>query len=180
MDRILRRLRGIVGTAITWGAGWALVGAALSTIVGIVDPPAIDAGEGPLSIARIIGTVGLVIGAFFASVFTLAEGKRKSIAELSLLRATAWGMIGAAILPLATTMPNNVLFNTVPLGALSALGTVLLARRAARVERLASGRSPAGDLEDAARSVEAISSSSNLTTHAPDRPYAPVRTHDPD
>ena len=47
------------------------------------------------------------------------------------LRSTLWGALGGAVLPLLTAMPDTVLFNTVPLGAIFAASTVAIARRAA-------------------------------------------------
>jgi hypothetical protein len=47
------------------------------------------------------------------------------------LRATLWGALGGAALPLLATMSDAILFNTVPLGAIFAACTGAIARRAA-------------------------------------------------
>ena len=70
-----------------------------------------------------VGTVGLISGSVFALIFSSAE-RRKRIRDLSVLRASFWGALGGAALPLLTMMNDAVLFNTVPLGALFAAPAV--------------------------------------------------------
>ena len=119
----------MLGLGLTWGVMWSAVLATLALIIGVFDPDSIDPGEGVGMMVKIGMTVGFVSGAFFGAVLSFAEG-RKTFGELSLWRIAIWGAIGAAILPLATTMNNTVLLNTIPLGVISALVTVGIARRA--------------------------------------------------
>ena len=133
MKPFLRKLRGALGIAATWGVSWAAIGAALSIIVGIVDPPSIDAGEGPLRIGAIFAAVGAISGFAFGLVMSFAERRRSS--ELSIGRAALWGALGAAALPLLTTMNNSILIFVGPLGAAFAAASVALARRSSRIER---------------------------------------------
>ena len=77
-----------------------------------------------------VSVVGFISGSVFAMIFSSAE-RRKRIRDLSVLRSTVWGALGGAALPLLTTMPDTVLLNTVPLGAIFAASTVAIARRAA-------------------------------------------------
>lgn len=134
MKALLRRLRGALGVGLTWAVGWAVVVFLIGTVIGIVDPDSIDAGEEPLRMAlTIIAPVGLISGLFFAVFMSVAE-HRKSVRDLSLLRAALWGALGAAVLPLLTPMNDAVLSTVCPLGALFAAGTVALARRAERRE----------------------------------------------
>jgi hypothetical protein len=133
MSRFLRNLRGALGIAATWGVSWALIGATLSIITGIVDPPSIDAGEGPLPIGAIFGAVGAISGFAFGLVMSFAE-RRRSLRDLSIGRAALWGVLGAAALPLLTTMNNSILIFVCPLGAAFAAASVALARRASRIE----------------------------------------------
>jgi hypothetical protein len=134
MKALLRRLRGALGVGLTWAVGWAVIIFLIGTVIGIVDPDSIDPGEEPLRMAlMIIAPVGMISGLFFAVIMSLAE-HRKSVRDLSLLRAAVWGALGAAVLPLLTPMNDAVLSTVCPLGALFAAGTVALARRADRRE----------------------------------------------
>ena len=128
MNAFLRKVRGALGIAATWGAAWAVIGAGLSVITGIVDPASIDPGEGPLRIGAIFGAIGGISGFTFGLVMSFAE-RRRSIADLSIGRAALWGVLGAAALPLLTTMNNNLLIMVCPLGAAFAAASVAIARR---------------------------------------------------
>jgi len=130
MRTFLRKVRGALGIALTWGAAWALIGAALSLITGVVDPDSIDAGEGPVRIGAIFGVVGAMSGLAFGLVMAFTE-RRRSLDELSIGRAALWGVVGAAALPLLTTMNNSILIIACPLGAAFAAASVALARRSA-------------------------------------------------
>ena len=120
----------MLGMGITWAVGWAILMFIIGNIIGLIDPTQIDEGEEPWRLALMVGTVGLISGSVFALIFSSAE-RRKRIRDLSVLRASFWGALGGAALPLLTTMNDTVLFNTVPLGALFAASTVAIARRAA-------------------------------------------------
>lgn len=120
----------MLGMGLTWGVGWAIVIFMIGTVISIADPDSIDAGEEPWRISLLVGTVGFISGSLFALIFSRAE-RRKSIRNLSVLRATLWGALGGAALPLLTSMNDATLFNTVPLGAAFAAATVAIARRAA-------------------------------------------------
>ena len=133
----------MIGMGITWAVGWSILMFISGTSIGIVDPDSIDPGEEPWRMALIIATVGFISGSFFSLIFASAE-RRKRIRDLSVLRASIWGALGGAVLPLLTSMNDAVLFNTMPLGAIFAASTVAIARRAAlrepeEVERLAAG-----------------------------------------
>jgi hypothetical protein len=130
MDSLLQKLRGMLGVGVTWAVGWAVVMFIIGSIIGVVDPDSIDAGEEPWRLALLVGFVGFLSGTAFAAIFASAERRRK-IRELSVLRSAVWGALGGAVLPLLTTMNDAILTNTMPLGALFAAGTVAIARRAA-------------------------------------------------
>lgn len=125
----LRRLRGALGITLTWGVVWAAVFAAIGVVVGIVDPDSIDPGEDPLRIGLIGGFYGLVSGAAFSALLSLAEG-RKVIRSLSLGRAALWGAIATAAFPLLTPVNNSMLIFLCPIGAALAAGSVAIAKRA--------------------------------------------------
>ena len=131
MQRLLRKLRGAAGMAITWGASWAVIGAGLSIVTGIVDPASIDRGEGPLGMGAVFGAVGSVSGFAFGLVMSFAE-RCRSLGELSLERAALWGVLGATALPLLTTMNNSLLLIVCPLGAAFAAASVAIAQRSGK------------------------------------------------
>ena len=128
--KLFRRLRGALGVGVTWGVLWALIAFVIGLLIGVFDPDSIDAGESPLMMAAIVGTVGFVCGLIFSAILALAEN-RKTLRDLSPWRAAIWGMLGSAALPLLTGMQDSVALNTVPLGAIFAAGSVAIARRAA-------------------------------------------------
>lgn len=127
--RILRWLRGFLGLVVTWGITWGAVFALLGLIVGFVDPDSIDPGEGPLRIAWIGAFYGVVSGAVFALLLSVAE-RRRAITELSAGRAALWGAISAAVFPLLTPVADSMLIFLCPIGAALAAGSVGLAKRA--------------------------------------------------
>lgn len=88
--KFLRRLRGIVGTALTWGVGWVVANALLCLVTGV--PLQF---LGPLS-----GTAmfqGFLAGGTFATILSIAERKR-TLEELSLPRVALWGGIGGMLI----------------------------------------------------------------------------------
>lgn len=131
MKRWLRRLRGAVGMALTWGVAWAVPG----LLVGV-----------PQWIL-----VGLIAGAGFSVVLGIAE-RRHRLEELSLPRVAAWGAVGAVgsalvAMPLLLLISGGALavlpFLSVVagLGAGSAAGTLAIARKADTGNALGAGRS---------------------------------------
>ena len=125
----LRKCRGALGIALTWGAVWAAVFAAVALIIGVLDPDSIDPGEDPVRVGLIGGFYGLVTGAAFSLLLSLAEG-RKVIRNLSLGRAALWGAIAAAAFPLLTAVNNSMVFILCPIGAALAAGSVAIAKKA--------------------------------------------------
>ena len=94
---MLRRVRGVVSSGLVWMLIWGAIGASLSIVIGIVDPPAIGPGEGPADLARIVGSVGVLAGVTFALLLTVGE-RRTAVADVSVLRAASWGALaGAAV-----------------------------------------------------------------------------------
>lgn len=146
MKRLPQRIRGIVGTAITWAGAWSVVGAGL----GSMDVAGLDlyAKQGLLVAIRAVAeptlacaVAGAVCGALFSSVLILAERRRRGIDDLRLGRVAALGAIGAMFLPLAfaALVPTALLsakFAAITgafafLGGGSAAATLALARRGA-------------------------------------------------
>lgn len=129
MTRFLRRLRGIIGTGLTWAAAWIGLGAGLGALAGF-----------PLTfLARIALTNsigGFLAGATFAVILSIAE-RNRSLSDLSLKRVAGWGGVGGGLLsliPMAFGMPLAYLLGPIvingSIGAGLAVGSVILARRA--------------------------------------------------
>lgn len=133
MKGFLRRLRGIIGTGLTWAFGWAGVTVALNLIGGV---PLQFFGD--MAISGLIR--GFIAGGAFAVILSVAE-RRHTLEDLSLRRVAVWGGIGGgflflAVMPVLLSMGFPVrgvlgplVVNTL-VGAGFASGSVALARRA--------------------------------------------------
>ncbi len=101
--RPLRRLRGVLGIAATWGAAFAAVGAVLGLglVLAIASgalPPSPNGREGLyvailLSRAARWATIGALSGIVFAGTVMVAE-RRQTLASLSARRFARWGLLG--------------------------------------------------------------------------------------
>ena len=138
MGRFLRRLRGIIGTAITWGLGWGAAAAVLQ-LFGF----GLTSGLGG---SAFLGSIlGFMAGGSFAVMLTVGDGRRR-LDQLSLGRVGLWGAIGgiavaywlnspiawSALFELPGPFIYGALVTFVPpclLGAGFAAGSVALARR---------------------------------------------------
>ena len=139
--RILRVLRGIVKTALTWAAIWApvtLIPVGLAAVVGFGLPARILV---PLLVSQAV--VGAINGAAFATVVAIA-GRRKSFETLSLPWIATCGAVGGVVVPVlgravlfaiadvpipAMALVSTFVTNAV-LGAGFAATTLTIARRA--------------------------------------------------
>ena len=104
MKKFLRRLRGTVGTALTWAGTWCGAGIVIGT-TGLF---------GNLALADyalfggVFAVLGFAYGAVFALVLSLIEGRR-SIDELTLPRVAVWGAaaaVGQLVSVVATPDPR--------------------------------------------------------------------------
>jgi len=138
---ILRWLRGILGTAVTWAVLWSSIGTVLAVITIVLNggPDVASLLKYTFWVAAFYAVWGAVSGGMFALVLTATE-RRRSLADLSLLRIVIWGAVGALAVPiLFITVVGGAdiqLVPTVPffaitagLGGLSSGSTLLLARR---------------------------------------------------
>ncbi len=75
--------------------------------------------------AAILGRVGLFSGVAFAILLLFAE-RGKTLGEIPLFRVVIWGVLVGAAYPLLTMVDRALL--TCPLGAVSALTSVAIAR----------------------------------------------------
>ena len=128
MSKILRNLRGLLGIGLTWGIVWAAVMIAVGMIIEVVDPDSIDPGEEPIVLGAVVGLVGFISGLVFGGLLSMAE-RQKTISDLSLSRVAMWGILVSAAFPLLAGKDIRMMLFLGPLGAVSALTSVALARR---------------------------------------------------
>jgi hypothetical protein len=98
-----RRVRGLIGIAVVWGAAISVVGTAFiagALAAGLI--PTVP-GVGPARWVMIIANVAMrdfvaggVAGALFATLLASAE-RRRTLDDLSLLRVSCWGFLAAAV-----------------------------------------------------------------------------------
>jgi len=97
MTRVLRRLRAVALTAVSWAAGWAVLG----VVFRVVWP--LEAGVGRPSVQMLLWALvdraypGAVSGAVFALL--LIAGAPRRLEELSLPRMVLLGALGGTLLP---------------------------------------------------------------------------------
>ena len=99
MTRLVRRLRGLLGVGVTWGALWSVIGAGIGLVIGIVAPEVWDVSNPILRWTVGMGLYGLVSGVGFGSLLALRES-RKTALDIPLGRAAIWGVAGAVAVPL--------------------------------------------------------------------------------
>jgi hypothetical protein len=139
MKGFLRRLRGVIGTAITWALGWGGVYAVIQVGLKLIFGHPMSV----LLLAFMGSILGLIAGGSFAIILSIAE-RHRTLDQLSLKRVALWGGIGGAALVLVAVpqllgggipldqvvrsylLPLSV---TTLLGAGSAPATVAIARR---------------------------------------------------
>jgi hypothetical protein len=134
MKRIWRRIRGIVGTGLTWAVGWA--GITLGIGLMVVGIP--FRFFGPIALSGLFQ--GFFAGAGFAVILSIAE-RRRTLEDLSLKRVGLWGALGGIllrlptlplVLPLGIPIPSILVPIAIDglMGAVFASGSVALAKRA--------------------------------------------------
>lgn len=140
MKGLVRRLRGALGLGVAWSVVWIAMGVVVFAAISILRPQDIDPGEGLTTALPILAFVGFLAGLGFAILLSLTE-RRSTFGDLSLTRVALWGLLGAAAIPsLIGADPTNG-WTTGPMGAISALATLSIARRGA--PRPAEERTPA-------------------------------------
>ena len=135
MKKWVERIRGAIGIGLTWAAAWFAAGLALLLVVGF--------GAADVPFPLFFGFLGFLAGATFSGVVGVL-GRRRRFDQMSLPRFAAWGALGGLLLSGALMLamgPADVLvvgpvFGIA--GAISAAGTLMLARRAEKRELLAS------------------------------------------
>ena len=127
----MHRLRGVLGTALTWALVWLPVGVVMALIafsarrdvICLYCPPFWD--WFPFLVLR--WTLwGAVSGGVFAIVLMIAE-RRRSLAELSFTRTALWGAVGSLSLPAAFIVRDAIQAGALIEGRLAGLSVVLTA-----------------------------------------------------
>ena len=123
----MKRLRTLLSIGLVWGSLWAGLAIAVGTIIGIIDPAQIDAGEEPIRLAPGIGLAGFMCGVLFGAL--LSAGQRgKPVMSSSPTRIVICGILVAAAIPILAGKGLPELFVIVPLGAVSGLSSIAIAR----------------------------------------------------
>lgn len=124
----MQRLRGAVGTALTWAIGWCVAGVAVG-FTGFFGTLAL---RDFAVFAGVFAGMGFVGGAMFSLMLTLIEG-RKRFDQLSIPRFALWGAVGGVVLQGIVaasgqlgSLATLVFFTLMASG--SAAGTLALAR----------------------------------------------------
>lgn len=142
---IFRRIRGAIGNALVWAAGWAAGSLVLSTLSFFVIAPPVSFLPFALVAAVNSAALGFLGGGAF-SVYLGIVGRNKRLEELN---ATRFGLGGAvvagAFVPVFTTLLFGVGGLSMPLaatvtmtgmaalmGGVTAFGTIKIAQRGAR------------------------------------------------
>ena len=144
---MLARLRAVAFTTLLWAVAFCVVGVVYGLYrAWTMAPPDIPIGVARLRIVELMPLVfaawGAISGAVFAILLSLAE-RRRSLADLSVVRTALWGAIGSGIAPAVILLvalsqtgwmpviPSLVLVGvTATLGCVLAGGQLALARRA--------------------------------------------------
>lgn len=159
MQKWLRRIRGSIGMGLTWAAGWAIFGVMIgvaSTITPFLPWDSFfEVFDAPLPALAVPGFFG---GILFSIVLGIA-GRNRKFEELSIKRFAAWGAVGGLLLALlpdflvavglaslgteAMSLWKLTALISAPLvvlGAASASGSLILARRARKKDLLEPGQ----------------------------------------
>ena len=141
MKKWLKRIRGALGMGLTWAAAWAGVGTILMLLWGLLGGASFTLGVvlDLVFFAGFFALGGLIAGAGFSVVLGIA-GRSRRFDEMSLPRFGSWGAVGGLFLSLFLlssgqgSVLEDVLFVDVLalMGAVSAAGSLALARRADR------------------------------------------------
>ena len=143
MQNWTKRLRGAIGIGLTWGAAWSAAGMVLLLIVGI--------GAADVPFPLFFGLLGFLAGTAFAGILGVVA-RRRRFDQMSLPRFAGWGALGGVVLagamrilvgPDASFVGLGALFGAA--GAVSATGTLALARRAEEGDRHAQIKSTTSD-----------------------------------
>lgn len=138
--RLLRKLRGALGTGLTWAVAWAGLGAVHGFLVGVFNPRYWTLGNPILDTSFGYAVAGLVAGTGF-SLLLASLGRRATLERLSRGRVALWGAVGGALVPVLVHVTRGLTSSagwgdvaltasvTGVLGAVSGLVSLWIARR---------------------------------------------------
>jgi len=128
MAKWLKRIRAAIGMGVVWGVAWLGAGLVMLLIVG---PGAAD-----VPFPLFFGFLGFLAGATFSGILGLV-GRRRRFEEMSLAGFAGRGALGGLLLSGIVNLiagPGGDMLVVAPVfaiaGAISAMGTLMLARRA--------------------------------------------------
>ena len=141
--KLIRQLRSALVVSLLWAAAWFPVGLVLGVIKGWVS--VLPEGGFDVLFLAVWTALGACAGALFSGLLITLE-RNRSLSDLSWRRLAIWGVLGGAALPLlgsiaVTTFLRGVTLSSdapavfgvmAVLGAVCAIGTLALARRAER------------------------------------------------
>ena len=129
MMGFLRRLRGIVGTGLSWALGWAGVwGVFLLVMAGLGRLQGWDFWY-TVRAELLVGGGGFIAGSVFGVGLSILE-RHKKLEDLSFRRIALWGGVGGLILAAGfglQHLPQTIVLTLLGIG--SATGSVALAKR---------------------------------------------------
>lgn len=178
-EGILRRLRGALGNAVVWGAGWFISILALGSVLGIAGILT-SSWEGVLLTAFRGGIIGGIAGAAFSTVIGLLYRGRR-LSEINWVR---FGLGGAVVTGLFVPVflqfmnllsgdgmvPMGLVLDDIPLaavlGGVAAGGSLKLAQHAEK-KLLGGTQDPVGRLEGVDRSVEQSAGRASVSAELP-------------
>lgn len=134
MKNWVRRIRGAIGVGLTWAAAWFGAGMLLLFVVGF--------GAADVPFPLFFGLLGFLAGVTFSGILGIV-GRRRRFDQMSLPRFAGWGAFGGLLLAAVVRWaagPDGEILVLGPVfaaaGAISAAGTLALARRAGKHELL--------------------------------------------
>jgi len=141
---ILRRIRGLLGIASTWGIAFSAIATTLvvSGLVTRLFPAAVFGPRQIIGVAIENFLMGALAGTLFSLFFASGE-RRQTLETLSMPRVALWGFLGVGVPTAALSLGAIFLYGRVPLwgaplavamagamGSAMSVATIKLARRA--------------------------------------------------
>jgi len=118
----------VVGIGLVWAAIWAILAMFAGTVLQFAAPGQIDPGEEPRVLAPMIALAGLICGVVFAGLLSIVMRPRP-VLKSPLVRAAICGAFVTAALPIVMGKDAGQMLLTAPLGAFSAVASVVIVKK---------------------------------------------------